>query len=330
MGRTTKGYNRVKLQNFAIAGAVALSVLLAACGGGGGGSNPGVVPTPTSTTTSTPQSISGTAVDYTAGTALAGFTVTVGTAPSVSTCLTTQAAGSQPCGVPASPLPTVTTAADGTFAVTVPSAGTYMLQIGKDTAHATLHRTVAVNGATSVGSVKLTALSSDEQAWLTDVNQQRATVSVPTSFANLVVDEYAEEQARADAASLLTSTYNDPTTGIPNGDNAAREFGALYAAMPGAMYATAGVTVLNAAGQIGAYVGADNGWMSEKANCTSGNWQTCTFAANTGHYIAVSNTQDVWVGLGETATTDSHGYSYYVGLIPQNIATAGPASTRRF
>lgn len=320
----------MKQQTIAIAGVVALSALLAACGGGGGGSSPGVTPTaPTSPPTPTPQTLSGTAVDYTAGTALAGFTVTVGTPPTTSTCLATQAVGSQPCGVPAAPLPTVTTAADGTFSVTVPSAGTYMLQIAKDTAHATLHRTVAVNGATSVGAVKITALSSDEQAWLTDFNQQRATVSVPTSYGNLVVDEYAEEQTRADAASLLTSTYNDPTTGIPNGDNAAKAYGALYAAMPGAMYATAGVTVLNAAGQLSAFVAADNGWMGEKANCPSGNWQTCTFSENTGHYMNVSNTQDVWVGLGETTTTDSHGYSYYVALIPQNIATAGPASSHR-
>jgi hypothetical protein len=325
-----KGLNRVKNQKFAIAGAVVLATLLAACGGGSGGSNPGVVPTsPTSTPAPAVQTLSGTVVDFAAGTPLAGFTVTVGTAPSVSSCLAAQTASSQPCGVPASTLPTVTTAADGTFSVTVPSAGNYMLQIAKDTAHATLHRIVGVIGATAIGSVKITALSSDEQAWLTDVNAQRATVSVPTSFANLVVDEYAEEQARADAASLLTSAYNDPTTGIPNGDNAARAYGALYAAMPGAMYGTAGVTSLNTLGQLGAFVGADNAWMSEKATCSGGNWQTCTFAANTGHYINVSNTQDVWIGMGETAGVDSHGYSYYVMLIPQSTATAGPASARR-
>jgi hypothetical protein len=199
----SEGDDRVKQQLVAVAGATALAALLAACGGGGGGSDPGIVPTSqTASPTPTPQTVSGTLVDYSSSAPLAGFTVTVGTAPSVSSCLAAQTASSQPCGVPASPLPTVTTAADGTFSVTVPSAGNYMLQIAKDTAHATLHRIVGVNGATAIGSVKITALSSDEQAWLTDVNSQRATVSVPTSFANLVVDEYAEEQTRADVASL--------------------------------------------------------------------------------------------------------------------------------
>jgi hypothetical protein len=185
----SEGDDRVKQQLVAVAGATALAALLAACGGGGGGSNPGIVPTSqTASPTPTPQTVSGTLVDYSSSAPLAGFIVTVGTAPSVSSCLAAQTASSQPCGVPASPLQTVTTAADGTFSVTVPSAGNYMLQIAKDTAHATLHRIVGV--------------SSDEQAWLTDVNSQRATVSVPTSFANLVVDEYAEEQTRADVASL--------------------------------------------------------------------------------------------------------------------------------
>lgn len=313
----------MKQQTIAIAGVVALSALLVACGGGGGGSSPGVTPTaPTSTPTPTPQTLSGTAVDYTAGTALAGFTVTVGTAPNTATCLATQAAGSQPCGVPAAPLPTVTTAADGTFSVTVPSAGTYMLQIAKDTAHATLHRTVAVNGATSIGSVKITVLSSDEQAWLTDVNQQRATVSVPTSFANLVVDEYAEEQARAEVAGMAAGTY-------PYTDSTESTFAGFYAAMPGAMYAAAGVADANFAGQFSAYVSADNAWMAEKANCPGGNWQTCTVVETTGHYINISNTQDVWVGMGESSTTDSQGHSYYAMLLPQDIATAGPASAHR-
>jgi hypothetical protein len=313
----------VKNQKFAIAGAVALATLLAACGGGGGGSNPGVVPTsPTSTPAPTVQTLSGTVVDFAAGTPLAGFTVTVGTAPSVSSCLAAQTASSQPCGVPASPLPTVTTAADGTFSVTVPSAGNYMLQIAKDTAHATLHRIVGVNGATAIGSVKITALSSDEQAWLADVNSQRATVSVPTSFANLVVDEYAEEQARAEVASVLAGTdaYGDPTQS---------KFAGLYAAMPGAMYAAAGVANANFAGQLSAYVSSDSSWMSEKSTCSGGNWQTCTFATNTSHYINISNTQDVWVGMGETASADAQGRSYYAMLMPQNTATAGPASANR-
>jgi len=41
-------------------------------------------------------------------------------------------------------------------------------------------------------SVEIVALSGDEQAWLGDLNNQRAFNAVPASFANLAIDEYAD------------------------------------------------------------------------------------------------------------------------------------------
>lgn len=319
-----------------LASALALCAVLAACGGGGSGSSPGgggsvvpPAPTPTSTPTPTPDTISGTAVEYVSSAPLSGFTVTVGQVPAASTCLASQTASSNGCGVPAGTTVTTTTTSAGTFSVTVPANGTYMLTIGKDATYATLHRSVTVvAGANVLGTVKITALSTDEQNWLVDVNNQRATVSVPTSFANLQVDEYAEEQARLWAANVVagTTAYSDA---------AYAPYQAAYGASSGSMYSAAGA--LNLGGAASQYLLIDQIWMAEKSNCPSGNWQTCTFAGNTGHYMNISNTNTVWVGLGESNT--SFASSNYPGIgtqiwtydlmLIENLGSAGPASKTR-
>jgi len=197
-----------------------------------------------------------------------------------------------------------------------------MVTIGKDSTYATLHRTLAVSGASSIGTAKITALSADEQAWLVDVNNQRATVSAPVSFANLVVDEYAEEQARQWAL----DTLNGKTV---YGDAGYAPYQAAYGSAPGQLYGAAGVLNANFAGQSGAYVSSDNSWMNEKANCPGGNWQTCAFSGTTGHYINMSNTNTVWIGLGEAANTMVNPYSYYDLMLIENVNGPSPASKVR-
>jgi hypothetical protein len=280
---------------------------------------------PTATPTATALGMSGTAQEFTSGAALSGFTVTLGAVPNAATCLNGESAGSMPCGVPASPLPTVTTSATGTFTITAPSPGTYMLTIGKDATYATLHRTVTIIAGTplALGTVKIAALTADEQAWVADVNNQRAIVSVPVSFANLAVDEYAEEQARAEVAAIVSGAQ-------PYGDATEELFSGYYAAEAGSLYAASGVAAL--IGTESAYLQADSGWMGEKSNCPGGNWESCTFAEDTGHYINISNTQNVWLGVGESAMSYLYG-SYgsewaYAMVIPTNYQPSYPASTK--
>ncbi len=316
-----------------LASALALCAVLAACGGGGSGSTSGgsVLPTtsptttPTTTPTATPNTISGTAVEFVSSAPLSGFTVTVGGVPAASTCLASQTASTNACGVPAGATATTTTSSTGTFSVTVPTTGTYMVTIGKDTTYATLHRTVAVApGANALGSVKIAALSTDEQNWLVDVNNQRATVSYPASFANLQVDEYAEEQARLWAANVVAGT-------TPYSDAGYATYQAAYAANPGAINGAAGT--LSLGGAASQYLIADQLWMYEKNNCPSGNWQTCTFAGNTGHYINISNTNTVWIGLGESSNSGNIAgfgthWAYDLMLI-EDVSSAGPAAKAR-
>jgi hypothetical protein len=305
---------------------------IAACGGGGGSSPGGgttVVPTAAPTIAATPTaaalSVSGTAQEYTSGAALGGFTVTVGQVPNAATCLNGEAANSMPCGIPASPLPTVTTSATGAFSIALPTAGTYMLTIGKDATYATLHRTITVVAGTplALGTVKIAALSADEQAWVTDVNNQRANVSTPVSFANLAVDEYAEEQARAEVAAIVSGAQ-------PYGDVTEGTFLNYYVASPGAMYGGASVAALVSSAD--AYLTADGLWMAEKANCPNG-WQACSFASNTGHYINISSTGNVWLGLGESASSYNdppYGTEWaYAIIFPANNGVVLPTSSAR-
>ncbi len=201
--------------------------------------------------------------------------------------------------------------------------------IGNGSTYATLHRTITVAaGGLALGTVKIAALSADEQAWLADVNNQRATVSVPVSFSNLVVDEYAEEQARAEVAAIVSGTqpFGDPTENLYIG---------YYGASPGVVWSDAGgAAALVAAAS--SYLTADSAWMGEKSNCPNGNWQTCAYLENTGHYMNISSTGDVWVGLGESATSFnylSYGNEWaYVLILPEVNLVYGetlPASKTR-
>ncbi len=275
-------------------------------------------------------SINGTLAEFTSGAALAGFTITVGSTPDPYTCLNSQSASSMPCGVVASPVATETTGPSGTFSLPNIPLGTYMITIGNGSpTYSTLHRTYTVTpGVNALGTLNVSQLSSDEQAWLADINNQRATVSYPISFANLVIDEYAEEQARAEATAIANGTdpYSDSTEGI---------FCTNYTNSPGGIGYAAGVADLQP--QASAYVAADNAWFGEKDNCPNDSWQGCTFAENTGHYINLSQTNDVWIGVGESLVSyhyQSGGTDYgqqwaYDAVIPGDYYTSGPASRRR-
>jgi hypothetical protein len=267
--------------------------------------------------------------DFTSGAPLVGLTVTVGPTPNARTCNAAQTQTLNVCGTVASTTASSTTNASGYFSLNLP-AGTYMLVVGPTNgSYATLHRTVTITLGTpnALGTVKLTALDALHQAWLADFNNQRATVSMPTSFANLQVDEYAQEQANQWASDVA----NGVTT---YGDAGYVPYQAAYGNAPGAMYGATGVLAETGSAFTNGFetTTVDDWWMSEKTNgCASysGNWQTCPFAETTGHYINISNTQNVWVGLSESAMSNPiDGYSADV-MIVGNAASAGPASLRR-
>ncbi len=321
--------------------AIAVATLaLAACGGGGGGSSSiptggptatptlaPATPTPTPSPTAAPakHAVTGTLTDYVAKTAIAGATVTLGALPS-GACQ-----GWAGCGSPAAPTVTTTTATDGTFSFGAVANGTYFLTIALDAAPTTnqtytiLHRSITVNGATlALGSVNISQLSSDESAWLKQLNIDRAAVSYPAT-GPVVIDEYDQEAARAEAAAVAANTY-------PYTDATELVFMGQAAAQPGSFGAGGGVADGNVGP--GQWNQAESAFFAEKANCPNGDWRSCVFASITGHYIYLSQDSAVWVGIGESASAAVAGSGFpglyaYSGIITQQGSSARTASTVR-
>jgi len=291
------------LRLVSLSAALVLASLFTACGGGGGGGsalpppgNPGGCSRVESCPTPPPQQfvVSGVVTDSNKGAPLSGATITMGAVPNNTACNQAQTDILNVCGTPVAPTVSASSGENGAYSLNAGAAGTYMLTIAMSN-YATLHRTVTVNVGLNTISGSLSHLSADEIAWLADINTSRATISYPHSFPNLQIDEYAERQARAWAA--------DVAAGITQyGDPGYAKYGQAYSTSPGAMYAPAGVeAAIPPPGR--QWKTADAQWFGEKVNCPSENWQTCTFASNTGHYILLSSTSDVWLGLGESATS---------------------------
>ena len=118
----------------------------------------------------------------------------------------------------------------------------------------------------------------------------------------------------------------------PYGDATEGVYSAAFAQEAGSLYAAAGVSALIGLG--GAFLQADSIWMAEKSKCSGGNWETCTFAGDTGHYINISNTQNVWIGMAESSVSyinPTYGSEWaYAMLIPANYQPSYPASTRYY
>ena len=250
--------------------------------------------TPSVGTLSGPQTAaagtSGTLTELVSGAPIAGATVTVGAQPSGASCN-----GWTECGAPILPLASATTAHNGTFTMPPLLDGEYFVTIAVDPnpvvmqTHAILHRTVTVvDGMLVLGAVHLARLSSDETAWVRDLNDRRSAVAFPATGA-VVIDEYAEEQARQWSADVDAgkTAYTDAGYG---------PYQQAYANDPGAIGSAAGALDGNTTWQH-----AEAAWFAEKANCPGGNWTTCAYADNTGHYINLSQNDDVWAGVGEAA-----------------------------
>ncbi|HTC31581.1 MAG TPA: carboxypeptidase-like regulatory domain-containing protein [Candidatus Acidoferrum sp.] len=231
--------------------------------------------------------VNGTLTELATGAAIADATVTVGAQP------TNSCEGWSECGTPLVPVASTTTAANGTFTLPPLLDGEYFVTIAVDAnpmtsqRYAILHRTVTVvDGMLVLGRMHLARLSSDESAWVRDLNDRRSTLAFPTT-GMVVIDEYAEEQARRWASDVDAGRTVYTDAGYAPYQQA-------YANDPGAIGNPAGALDGNLGWQ-----NAEGAWFAEKANCPGGNWTTCAYAENTGHYINLSENDGVWAGVGE-------------------------------
>lgn len=306
-------------------GAIVLAALASGCSGGGGNSSPStpVSPIPTGNPTNPPgsgslSSVSGIVLDGTSNVPLQGTTVSLGTLPNPSTCNAAQTQSVNACGTASAVVASAQTGVNGSFVIPSIATGDYLLTVTKDGSLATLHRKFSVvSGSNALPNVSLLELTASEQSWLAEVNGNRQSISSPMSFGNLVVDEYAQEQA-------VRWAKDEAAGSIPYTDASYIPYQDAYTASPGAIFTPAGVLALGA-GSAYNYTLADSEWFGEKTNCPNGNWQTCTFSSTTGHYINISNTDTVWVGLGESDAANASGYHAYDVMLIENLANAGPA-----
>ena len=307
--------------------------VLAGCGGGGGGNitpprsspapSPTASPSPTPTPTPTPTpayAVTGTAAELISAAPIAGALVTIG-AQAASSCT-----GWDQCGIPVSPAYTATTASDGSFSIGNVPNGTYFVTVAVDAnpaqtqTYAILHRTITVDSAPlALGTVKLAKLSSDESAWLVQLNEDRATQALPATKA-VVVDEYAEELSRQWAADVSNGTIQFGGPGLGS-------YLTQYTAEPGAVYSGAGANYF-ANATAADWRGAESDWWSAKSSCPGGDWRTCVSNTSTLTYISLAEDNAVWVGVAESMTVIPSGQPQ-AGTYPYDAIVIDYGTTAR-
>jgi hypothetical protein len=192
-------------------------------------------------------------------------------------------------------------------------------------AYTILHRQITVNsGALALGTVNISSLSSYEAAWLTQLNHDRATLGYPTD-GPVVLDEYDEEAARAEALAVSNGTD-------PYGDSTESIFAQQAGAQPGAFWCCGGVSDANT----GPYTwqAAETAFYpNEQQNCLTkysipnGSWESCPFEEDTGHYINLAVNSLTWLGLGMSAnaaqaSSGVQGLWIYAGITSYSSASS--------
>lgn len=214
-------------------------VALAACGGGGGSSaSSSAIPAPIATVPpATPAPASATLSGHVV--ALAGALSSTGVAPAPSSTLAPGAAivgatvyitklgGENVTALPTSPIATAITAADGSFAVTVPgNAGTLGVVVLNGTTIAagtgTSDKGFTIAHGTATAGTPATfyvdTLTQDEQSAFAALNTKRAAVALPA----IAADTIAQATARLTVAQQPGTATCDP---YPGTGSAYRSFG---------------------------------------------------------------------------------------------------------
>jgi hypothetical protein len=312
-------------------GPLACALVLASCGGGGangGGTTPSAPAAgPTTGSTAVP-GITGTAVDESTGRPIAGAIIYISGQ--------TVIAGATPPPATASPWPSAITAADGSFDVkNVPASAwtvsfSYVgagypvygnaqwVEIFSPDGHAAFHalRAIAPAGTTNLGSIAIALPSAGDNAWLEQINSDRATQGIPHVATPLTFDSVTLQTARYWTGQMASGDFFAHTCpAVPAG---CQEFW-LYETQRGSIPSAQNISEQGASGS---WQAAEAAFMAETANCAGGNWQTCTFSETTGHYINVMQAAN-WAGVGMTQTVMAPAVQYYA----ENFSTPSGIST---
>jgi len=213
----------------------------------------------------------------------------------------------------------------GAFALSSTATGAQFIMVfpGRgDTVHtAAIHRTTSlVAGKNALPKQLMAAVTSDEAAWLTQVNADRAA----NGAAPLVFDEALLESARYWANFMATTGYfNHCIPASACGGSATPPPGAepqdaTPATRDAYFNAYFGGWGENIAAGFSTWGSAESAFMAEKANCPGDTATGCPFTESTGHFLNIVDSGYVWAGLGEATNGAGYG-SYY----DQEFATPG-------
>ena len=221
---------------------------------------------------------------------------------------------------------TATTAGDGSFDVAnvVPSSWTVdfayagagypvfanaqWVEIIPTDGHAAFHalRSIAPNGATRLGTLMLALPTAGDNAWLAQINRDRAT-GVPPASAPLILDSITLQTARYWAQQMLLGGFFAHT--CPAAPTTCVAF-TLYETLNGSPPSSQNIYQQNAGGT---WQAAEAAFMAEAANCPGGNWQTCAYGETTGHYINIMAASN-WAGIASAGPYDVENFSSPAGL----------------
>lgn len=249
------------------------------------GSSSGATPTPAPSGSATPTPVpsgyyaQGTVRDFDSGAPVAGATVVI--APPV------YAGSTPPPGVST----TTTTAADGSFTIASLIPGSNFIEVFAN-GFATLHKKLNVTSFNNqLGSVSVTLLTSDQTAWLAQLNADRAAWNAPP----VVFDEILVEGARHWVSYMGTNGWYQRT--CPSSDPSCQT-AVQYETAAGGTFTTTGSNI-DAELPPSTWRTAESHMMAESANCPQpASAATCP-NANAPEFLNIINSNYIWTGLAE-------------------------------
>lgn len=253
-----------------------------------------------------PIDVAGRVVDDTTGQPIVGARVVISQSAVI--------AGATPPPASATPWPTATTAADGSFGIRNVKQTTFdanfgyvgagypdypnaqWVQIFSSDGHTAYHALWSVNagGTTNLGSIGVAMPTANDTAWLASINHDRATIGTPVETNPLTLDSVTMETARYWAGQM--ASYGFYAHQCATGDTACQAFW-LFETQNHSLPSSQNIDY---GGAETTYQNAESAFMAEVASCPGGAWMTCTYAENTGHFINIMSAT-YWAGLG-TAT----------------------------
>ena len=164
------------------------------------------------------------------------------------------------------------------------------IEIFSPDGHAAYHGiwSLNVDGATNLGKIAIAKPGPADEAWLAQINADRAKTGVPAMTVPLSFDSLTLESARYWVKQMAAYPFFGHQ--CPSRDTSCQAL-SLWQARHHAWTSSQ-----NIAWHSPTWASAEQKFMSERYNCPHGNWETCPYSELTGHYINIMSAT-YWAGV---------------------------------